>query len=77
MDNDDKVISNLRMGKYITAATNFLAAIVFFLGYQYLNNIIFLIVSIILVVTSVVIIFYFSNLEQKYLSNRNKINKQE
>jgi membrane protein YdbS with pleckstrin-like domain len=66
MKHDDKVISNLRVGKYITAVTNFLSAVVFTIAYWYLDNIVFLLVAIVLFVLAIIIIIYFSNLEQKY-----------
>lgn len=75
--NDDKVISNLRVGKYITAVTNFLSAVIFTFAYWYLDNIVFLIVAIILFILAVVIIIYFSNLEQKYKSKQYLGKKEE
>lgn len=67
MDDDNKIVKNLRIGKYIIIATNFVAAIIFFLVYLSLKNIALLLVVILLILVSVVIYVYFSKVEQKYL----------
>jgi c-di-AMP phosphodiesterase-like protein len=66
MNDDNKIVKNLKIGKYIIMLTNFVAAIIFFLVYLSLKNIAVLIVVILLILVSVFIFVYFSKIEQKY-----------
>lgn len=66
MNDDYKIVKNIKIGKYIIMLTNFVAAIIFFLVYLSLKNIALLIVVILLILVSIVIFAYFSKVEQKY-----------
>ncbi len=66
MENQDKIIKNLRMGKYIILATNLVASIVFLFVYSYLDNVLILYLVILLVIVAIAIFIYFSKVEEKF-----------
>ncbi len=75
MQEQSKIVDNIRKGKLITSITNLIAAFIFFMVYLSMKNILILILAIILIATSIIIYFYFSKLERKY--DINEDNKDE
>lgn len=69
---EDKIIQNLRVGKLITAMSNYGAALLFIIAYSLNDNIWLLITAMILIVTGTVVIIYFGKTEKKLKSTINK-----
>jgi len=66
MGNNDKIIKNLRIGKYIILITNLISAIIFLFVYSSLKNVLILYVVILLLVVAFAIYIYFNHVEKKF-----------
>ncbi|MFH1051382.1 MAG: hypothetical protein V1779_10700 [bacterium] len=71
MDEQNKIVKNLRIGKYIILVTNVVASIIFFFVYLSLKNILILLLVILLLLTALAIYLYFSKVEKKFTNMNN------
>jgi VIT1/CCC1 family predicted Fe2+/Mn2+ transporter len=66
MNDEHRIIENIKIGKLIIAITNFLTAIIFLVVYYFIKNILLLIPVVLLVSASIFVFFYYSKLQAKY-----------
>jgi len=66
MNEDNKILKNLKTGKYIILISNIFAAIIFFFVYLSLKNIIVLFVVLLLIISSFVVYLIFTKFENRF-----------
>lgn len=66
MNEEDKIKKNLNASLMYIFVADIMAAVIFFVVYLLLKNIVILILSILMIVLSIVFLFYINKLKKKY-----------